>query len=495
MSATTPLGRRTFLKAVGFTIPALALAPLSGVAKHRSRNPIIEENEKRGTSDWLLTNAAENREIEAYASWTSIDRGSPIQIFANTAEPSYKLEVFRVGWYGGAGGRRVFGPVTLGGTQQVTPKPDPVTGLIECDWKDPFTLYTDRSWTRGVYLAKLTAGQSNKQSYVSFVLRDDGGRSQLLFQTSVTTYQAYNNWGGKSLYGFNSTGVPAVKVSFNRPYTAGNGAGELFAWEINLLRFLEREGYDVAYCSSITTHNDSSMLRKRKAFLSVGHDEYWSAEMRKNIIDARNDGVHLGFFGANCCYWQIRLERSAVTGAPRRTIVCYKERFQEDPLFGIDNSRVTALWRSDVVNRPEEQFIGIQYDFFPVDTDIIVDNASHFIFEGTGLSNGDRLPGLLGYEADRIFGGGPANLIRLCRSPVINGGDAIAEPQSSRVAAGLADMTIYTARSGALVFAAGTMQFNWGLDDGANSSRTRLVNPAAQQMARNLLGRFVEGED
>jgi hypothetical protein len=484
-------GRRKFLTAVGFAIPSLALSPLNGVADGWRRNPIVEENQRPGTTDWLLTNPADNREIEGYASWTSVDRGSAIRVLVNTLDPSYQLEVFRVGWYGGAGGRRVFGPITLGGTQQVTPAPDPVTGLIECDWNNGFTLNTDRDWTTGVYLVKLTASASGKQSYVSFTLRNDGRRSRLLFQTSVTTYQAYNNWGGKSLYSFNSTDrTAAVKVSFNRPYANDNGAGQLFAWELSLLRFLEREGYDVAYCTNITTHNDPWTLRAHKAFLSVGHDEYWSAEMRQNVVSARDSGVHLGFFGANCCYWQIRLERSAVTGAPRRTIVCYKERFQEDPLFGVDNSRVTTLWRGDVVNRPEERLIGIQYDFFPVDTDIVVDNAAHFIFEGTGLNNGDRLPGLLGYEADRTFGGGPSNLIRLCHSPVVNGGGAVPEPTSRASDRGFADMTIYTARGDALVFAAGSMQFNWGLDDGTASSRKHLVNATAQRMVRNLLDRF-----
>lgn len=236
--------------------------------------------------------------------------------------------------------------------------------------------------------------------------------------------------------------------------------------------------------------------------------------MRRNITTARNRGVHLGFFGANTCYWQIRLDPSPLTGQPRRTIACYRDRFK-DPLFGIDNSRVTELWRSDIVNRPEEQLIGVQYDFFPVDGDLVVDNANHFIFEGTGLHNGDRLPGLLGYEADRTFGGGPSNLIRLCYSPIIpNTGlrsgpprNAISgtgarsseelqkisqiEQSNTNAPGGGSEMTIYKAPSGALVFATGSMQFNWGLDDGTDSARTHLVNPAAQQMVRNLFRRFI----
>ena len=519
------LGRRSLLKAIGLAIPTLALSPKSSLANHWFGNPIIDENRKQGTTDWQLSNpTTNNREIEGYASWTYIDPGGSIRIFVNTSEPSYQLEVFRLGWYGGVGGRRVFGPITLDGTQQVIPEPDPKTGLVECAWTNPFTLQTRSDWTTGVYLVKLTANQSGKQSYVTFTMRNGPRFSQLLFQNSVTTYQAYNNWGGKSLYTFNSTdGIPAVKVSFNRPYAVGRGAGDLFAWELNMLRFLEREGYDVEYCTNMTTHRSSSLINNHRAFLSVGHDEYWSAEMRRNVTAIRDQGVHLGFFGANACYWQIRMEPSPITGQPRRTMVCYKERFQEDPLFGEDASRVTTRWRDNPVNRPEEQLIGVQFDFYPVNGDLVVENASHFIFKGTGLGNGDHLPGLLGYEADRTFGGGPSNLIQLCLSPIILGGTsrtrgtrtistpagpisligeepttgqqqalATEEPPTTSANIGFSEMTIYTARSGALVFATGSMQFNWGLDDGAESSRTHLVNPAAQRMTNNLFNRFAQ---
>jgi hypothetical protein len=544
------LGRRALLKALGLTIPAFMVSPLNVMAGLLRNNNIIAENRNAGTTAWQITKFAANRQIEGYASQTSINRGESIQIFVNTTASSYKLEVFRLGWYGGLGGRRMFGPITLSGTEQVIPQPDPVTGLAECNWINPFILQTSSTWTSGVYLGLLTEGNTQTQSYFTFTLRNDGGSEILLFQTSVTTYHAYNNWGGKSLYDFNSTGGPAVKVSFNRPYVVGAGAGDLFQYELCTLRHLEREGYDVAYTCDVTTHRASSSLNRHRAFLSVGHDEYWSLEMRQNVTAARDRGVDLGFFGANNCYWQIRFEPSTLGGAANRTMVCYKERFEDDPLFGVNNSLVTTLWRDPLVNQPEEQLIGVQYDFYPVDTDLVVFNASHWIFRGTGLINGDHLPGLLGYEADRSFGGGPANLIRLCVSPVSNPplaagllsssaelrsssteaedldnedrtGDrrrrSISAPQTtdelvrimrndranikqepqgrirSRSLAGPvgnSEMTIYTAPSGALVFATGSMQFNWGLDDAGDPERTRFVNPNAQRMVRNLFRRF-----
>src|SRR5262249_47364951 len=156
---------------------------------------------------------------------------------------------------------------------------------------------------------------------IYFVVRDDLKRSDLLFQTSVTTYQAYNNWSDFSLY----TEPQASQVSFDRPYSRGNGSGDFLFWEYSLMRFLEREGYDVTYTTNLDTHLRGDLLKDHKAFLSVGHDEYWTWEMRNNVEAARDAGVHLGFFGANICYWQIRLEASGCTGDANRVIVGYKQ--------------------------------------------------------------------------------------------------------------------------------------------------------------------------
>lgn len=446
-----------------------------------------------GTRDWQIPSGADarNREIEGYASATSIDAGDSIQLFVSTMDRRYRLEVFRLGWYNGAGAIRVTDPVERDGILQPTPIADAATGLIECDWRRPYELRTDKRWRSGIYLVKLTGIPSGKQRYVKFVLRDDNARADLLFQSSVTTDQAYNNWPsvtqdvsgpGKSLYGFNSSeGVPAFKVSYNRPYSEGLGTGLFFAWEINMLRFLEREGYDVGYITNHTTHSDRKALTRARGFLSVGHDEYWSNEMRANVERARDEGVHLGFFSANNCYWRVRFEPSALNGRPRGTMVCYKGA-DGDP-FLKDRERATVRWRDAPINRPENALIGVMYFLDPVDGDVVVDRADHWVFAGTRLQKGDLLPGLLGYEVDRIFeenGQAPRNLVRLCHSPAFNANTGLFTDY--------ADMTIYRARSGAYVFATGTIQWSWGLDDFGVSPRT---NEAAKQMTRNVLNRFI----
>ena len=187
--------------------------------------------------------------------------------------------------------------VTRTGTVQITPTPDPTTGMIECNWTDPYVLtipnnVSDPSdWASGIYLAKLTGNNSGKQAYIVFAVRDDARPSDILLINTVTTYQAYNNWGGKSLYSFNSTGPQARKVSFNRPYVDGCGSGYFLSWEINMLRFLEREGRDVSYVSNIDVHIDPTLMNSHRVYLSVGHDEYWSWQVRTNLEAARDRGV------------------------------------------------------------------------------------------------------------------------------------------------------------------------------------------------------------
>lgn len=336
-------------------------------------------------------------------------------------------------------------------------------------------------WPSGVYLAKLEARPSGYQRYAIFIVRDDARAATYLMQASVTTYQAYNEWGGKSLYGFNSTAeVPAVKVSFNRPYTDCYGAGQFLLWEINMVRFLEREGYDVKYATSVDMDIDAGLLASVRGFLSVGHDEYWSWKMRANVEAARERGIGLGFFSSNTCYWQIRFEPSPVTGQPRRTMVCYKYTALEADPYALDKNRnndrlTTTQWRNWPVSRPEDALIGVMYHGDPVAGDIVVSDAGHWVYEGTGLRNGDTLRNLLGYETDASFGNAPAGTQVIAHSP---------DPF------GYADMSVYTWPSGAVVFAAGSMQYTWGLDDFGWHNVDAATRKATEIMTRNILARL-----
>jgi hypothetical protein len=216
-------------------------------------------------------------------------------------------------WYGGSGGRELLGPTTRAGGVQATPVPD-AYGTFECNWTDPYVLTIPTNWVSGVYLVKLTGSSSGKQAYIQFVVREDSRDSVFLFQRSITTDQAYNTWPGAA-YGGLSLYNGAVKVSFNRPYavdesysSAHNGAGFFPRWEINMVRWLEMNGYDVTYATNIDVHENPNLLLNRHAFLSVAHDEYWSWEMRQNVETSRDAGVGLGFFAGNESYWPLLRE-------------------------------------------------------------------------------------------------------------------------------------------------------------------------------------------
>ena len=497
--------------AVSLSLATLLLsAPGAHAAKPTkppSGNPVQIENAKVGTTAWQIQNPALNGEIEGYASLTSVNRGGSIDLFVSTTSASYTIEVYRLGWYGGAGARLVLGPVTRPGILQIVPAADS-NGMRECKWTAPYTITVPNSpndptdWASGVYLAKLTAA-SGLQRYIIFTVRDDARSSDYLVQQSVNTWQAYNRWGGQSLYAWNSDdNAPAYKVSFNRPYFINHGTGDFLGnqfggWEINMLRFLEREGYDITYSTDVDLHEQGlALLARHKALLSVGHDEYWSYQMRAAVQQARDQGKHLGFFGANAVYWQVRYENSTgVVPAGNRTLVGYKESAEARDPYHLDadssnDKYITTRFRDlpyppfnvvDPVARPENNLLGVMYHGDPVNGDIVVSDSTHWVYNNTSVANGTLFGGLLGYEVDSLFDNqyAPAGLQTVAQSP---------DPW------GYSYMVTYTAASGAVVFTTGSMQWNWGLDDyNAPQSRTSRLNAAAQQTTRNILARFALG--
>ena len=482
-------------------------------------NPLLDENNLPGTEDWVLTRPAVGREIEGYASVCSASRGQTIDLYVNTAAPSYTVEIFRMGWYGGRGGRRIEGPVTARGLRQPIPTPDAETGLVDCDWRSPVRFVVGTGWRSGVYLAKLEESAGHCQSYVIFVVRDNNDDADVVFELPVNTYQAYNFWGGRQAYGWGSgDGLPwgstagraAVKISFNRPYAAstnpaaafGMGAGEFLCnvqpvstgypissagWDYNLVRWLEREGYYVTYVANADTQNFPELLERRRVFISGAHDEYWSWRGRVNLERALTKGTNLFFSGANTIYWQVRAEQDR-HGRADRLLAIYKEKAGKlDPVL-LDNDPTndhlaTTQWRLAPVSRPEDILIGVCYLMDPVDGDIIVSDASHWAFANTGLVNGSKLAGLLGYEVDGLLGNAPDGLRVLAASPAKN----LKDP--SRIV--VSNMAHYVAPSGAEVFATGSMQWSWGLDDfNAPRLRPSRLSPAAAQIMRNVLKRF-----
>lgn len=435
-------------------------------------NAVVAENALPGDDGWRLHERAGPGQLEGYASEASVEHGETVHVHVRSdVQRTLSWKLYRMGWYGGVEGRLVAsgGPVPVG--PQPAPAPSADTGLVECRWPVTFEIATQPSWTSGVFLVAMTR-DDGPQSYVVFVVRDGRRKGAAVFQASFTTYQAYNWWGGTSLYDPRS--APAQEVSFDRPYADENGAGQFFKYEHHFVRWAEKRGYDLVYATGLDLDRDPSILLGQKLFLSVGHDEYWSAPSRGALEAAIASGVSAAFFSANAIYWQIRLEPAKGGGAPRRTQVCYKRQSARDPMHGTPLE--TVQWRQPPVNRPENALLGIMYTcWMKADADWVVRNAGSWVYEGTGAKDGDAIRGLVGDESDRTVDNGqtPPGTVTLSRSPVT---DVTGRSDSQEAA-------VHDDPSGAFVFAAGTMQWSWGL------SREGYVDARVQRMTENVFRR------
>lgn len=480
--------------AIAVALCASVCAALPALASGRD-NPIVVENHRPGTTAWQLRRVATDAggQIKGYASAASVDKGGAITFYV-TVNPTqtYSINVYRIGWYGGRGGRLMRHVGHLKGARQPDCPAAPTTGMVACNWRPSYRLTTKRTWTSGIYLAVLTNARQD-QNYIIFTVRDDRRATPLLYQQPVKTYQAYNGYPEvgavtgqytRNCYG-SGNAKNATKVSFDRPYS-GSGAGQFLTWEINFVRWLERSGFDVSYSTDIDTHAHGNRLLDHRGFLSVGHDEYWSRPMYDAAMAARDGRVNLAFFGANAVYWQVRFEPSE-RSVPNRVMVCYKDA-AADPVA--DPGLKAVRWRDPPVNRPEQTLIGIQYvSFMPSNAlyvPYVVANSSSWVYAGTGFKDGNIVRGIVGYEADRMFSTYPAptavagTYTLLSQSPFTT---VYGAPE-------YANSSIYQAPSGAWVFGAGTFGWSWALDDYGSHAP---VDRGMQRATSNILRRFSRG--
>lgn len=508
------------INTVEATVSGLGSTSFSAKANPQNPNRIYLENQKPGTTNWKITDQAKT-EIAGYAAATSVNKGGKLEIKVSVGQPGeeeqpagekFTIDVYRLGYYGGKGGRLVFSSGDLNGVTQIRGKvTDADTRLFECNWSTSYTLEVGSNWTSGIYIAKLTH-QNGKQSQVWFVVRDDSSTSKVLFQSSFTTFQAYNDYGNDasdqySLYDFKSSPPKrAFKVSFDRPFAQTLGGSQfdtLLRWEYNMVRWLESQSYDISYVTNLDIHTNPQLLRQHKVFLSVGHDEYWSLEQRNAIEQARdgNPPVNLAFFSANTAYWRVRFEDSTPAAGqvkPNRVMACYKQDWSLDPIAQQQgSSAATNKFRSFQNQRPENALLGVMYGS---DLDLyggfnfVVTNSGDPYYANTGLQNGDQLSLLVGYEWDFVVNNGsqPPGLVILSQSPVQPSSllPTFDEPLGEKALPPDQDFTKahsarYTASSGAKVFASGTIQWAWGLDsDGVSPAREDI---RVKQITVNIL--------
>jgi hypothetical protein len=485
-------------QALGAIVAAAGTAGTSPAA--RAPGPVVGENAKPGTTDWQLTyikfdakNKLRQSLIEGYCTRMSVKAGEKLGFCVRTEPASaFTIDLYRLGYYGGTGGRHV---ATLGPFEG-KPQPVPPVGpmrLRECGWEPAVTIDIPKDWPSGVYLGKLSAAKHRYQSAVTFVVTDDRP-ADLLFQCSTNTWQAYNKWPDTySLYDNDRPDrkplVSGVRVSFDRPFgrypqvtdnPLSLGTGEFLLFEFPFAYWLEQQGYDVTYCTNEDVHNSLDTVLRCKAFLSVGHDEYWSRRQFDHCLEAVKRGVNFGFFSGNAvCF--VTPFSPASDGRPNRVI----ER--RGRYGGV--KPVEEKWMADLPDDGpnEATLIGARTVIpFNGSGDWVCTKPGHWLFAGTGMKAGDKIPGLVGWEHH----GDPADIPGLevvAAGKTWTGGD-----QESHYEA-----TIYPGPKGNTVFNAATIFWAQGLSSPpghwlphVHNGRPHGADPRVQRMTANLLARW-----
>ncbi|MBM9506373.1 hypothetical protein ITX44_17795 [Streptomyces sp. KK5PA1] len=404
----------------------------------------------------------------------------------STTAPGFRVSAFRVGWYGGAQARLVWQSDRVAGRTQQRPKLAVDTRTITADWEPSLQVRAD-GWPEGAYLLRLEAENGN-QRYVPLVVRSVSAVGRTLLMHAPATWQAYNTWGGYSLYeGRDGTYTHrALAVSFDRPYDS-NGAEKFMVYERALVVLAERLGIPLAYTTGVDVHLAHSVLRGATAAIALGHDEYWTPEQRRYVAQARDTGTNLAFLGANTCYRRVRLEM-APTGAVR-TVVCYKTDYPVDPYLIDHPTMATTDFRHRPGADPESSLTGVIYEGYPTDAPYVVEQPDHWVFEGTGVRRGDSFDHLVGVEYDRVTPDFPTPkpIEIVAHSPLVCNG------RHSH-----ADSAYYTVPSGAGVFASGTMRWVEGLmagthDDGRDHGMDARTRAFVTRTTENVLRAFAQG--
>ena len=491
---------------------ALALVLLLLVPLQAGANPITDENAQTGTpqSTWYRTHA-DLTDIAGYSTKTTVAPGESIG-FAVSTNKTYRVIIYRLGWYGGNGAREMAClpscTTSTSGVNRTTPNPNAVTGEVDANWpvQTGMSMTIPTNWTTGEYVAEYvitSAGSTQNQArYSPFVVRSTAPQAQaskILVVVPHNTYLAYNKFGGTSAYvnetnGHVYSGEHATKVSLNRPYHTR----EWSDWDYPMLRFLEREGYDVSYVADADVDANPNILQQHQMVIVSGHSEYWTKNMRDGFQNARDNGVSLFFAGGNDAFWQVRYEDSScadddtVCNNPgdRRTMVIYKMR-EGDPVDPITDPTLKTI-RFRELNRSEcELQGGVQWEdpgYFPDDgyanTTVTAAGAADRWMQGTGLTTGSTIVGMAGTEFDSFWPD--------CQTPAAptilfqyKGDQPVPNTDATSV-------KYQTPGSGARVFSSGNLHFSFTLDSwrwnpalftGIPPQDTRM-----QQFTRNVLG-------
>jgi hypothetical protein len=458
--------------------------PVAGAPAPGEPGWVAAENRRGGTTDWRITDRGPPHALEGYVDRVSASAGDPVTLYVNTTARRFRVEAYRMGWYGGKRARRLWRSQWQSGRRQAGPSLRPGTNMVEARWAPSLRFHVGATWPSGAYLLKLVA--PGAQAYVPLTVTNPSSRDPLLVISGVTSWQAYNDWGGRSLY-WGPRMEPATRsrvVSFDRPYDGGDGASGFVTGELPLVSLLERAGLDASYWTNVDLHRHPERLLRHRALLSLNHDEYWSTRMRRGATVARDHGVNLAFLGANAVFRKIRLRPSPL--GPDREEVNYKpDSARADPAWHGDRREVTTNWREPPVGQPESSLLGQLYECNPTRADGVVVRPGSWLLAGTGLRRGSRLPNLVGPEYDRV------------RSdfPIPRGVELVLHsPLRCRFRHSFSDVTYYSTPSGAGVVDTGTSSWVCQIDGVCAAGRNSPTTSAAvRRITLNLLRAFAAG--
>ncbi|HET6870213.1 MAG TPA: N,N-dimethylformamidase beta subunit family domain-containing protein [Solirubrobacteraceae bacterium] len=478
---------RKALLAIGATSAALVLgacgrsSPATTTISSAAADPVQHENARPGTPGWQIP-AGAGTVITGYASETSVAPGQSVHLHVAAPPGSrYRVLVYRLGWYGGIGGRLVLCVPGCRSSRAAIAQPPPttagaVTGLFRAPWRVTDRVAIPRDAVSGYYEAKLEVvggAHAGAVGGVPLIVRQSPAApaSAVLVQVPVNTWEAYNGWGGKSLYQF-GTSRHALEVSFDRPFDQRVLHDMGTALELPWVRFLERDGVDVSYQTDADTDAAPRSLLRHRLVFAIGHDEYWTQRMRDAFDRALARSTNL-MFGSNSGEWRMRY------AAGRREIVEWRDP-SLDPAH--DRRLDNGFFRT--FGEPECKLMGVEHGWAaqrdlsaPPTPYMVVGPAGDPWLTAAGLAPGDVIPGVVGYEWDSLSPGCFTGRVVPLMTAVDEGSDGVFRS---------ADMVRATAPSGGRVFAMGTMELAWALGDMGGRPPDRRVVALAGAALRDL---------
>ncbi len=487
--------------------------PYRWLARTQGAPPsIAAENREAGTTAWrlpgpasLVGGAARGR-VEGYVAEQAIAPGETERVYVNAPHArTVTVQVYRMGWYAGTGGRLILQSRPLPAIGQPRCRHRLSTGLTECRWQATLSFPIPQALPSGVYIAKLSASDGARSDCL-FVVRSPQP-SPLLVEIPTATYEAYNAWGGDSLYpgGSRLVGITGttqgVEVSYDRPYESQTGAGQFFIREVAMVRFLERYGYPVSYTTIESIDSDPAQVQRVRALMDVGHSEYWSVRDEQAFARARDQGTSLIFVSSDTMAWRMRLEpataASSQAGEPDHVIIAYKETASRDPdrahpsgLYPLGGAPLVGTAYNGCITPRVPRPGPPVYRYYPWSPSAGLQPS--WLFSGTGITPSTRIPGIVGYELDQRTPATPAGTLVVGTGA---GVPCMAETEPSPIHGTVAETTLYEARAGGLVFATGTLGWEYALSPvpQASPDAPTAPDPRVVGMTRNLLARVLRG--